>query len=461
MPGEYLDQILKYTSSRSKYAEARFMDIESNALSYRNGSFEGVDFDSEKGYAFRVANNSIAMGFCDSEDWDTIKNTIDIAIRKSNASGKNNISFGRAIKDGWEVQQKKKIGDFSIEDKISILKDNDSCMENDGASVRVNRISDKSINQRYINSVGSDIRGKIFRVAYTYMMGFADSGNFEQSIQQFGASSGFEYIDSLNLENRIYEDAKGLLDSLKATKPDEGNYDIVVGPEISGITAHESCGHPTEYDRIIGREGAQAGESFLAGKRYPFKVGSKNVSIIDNPSLKESYGYYKYDDEGTPSRKRYLYREGMTGEFILNRESAALLGEDSNGGGRSSSWDMEPLGRMSTTYIEPGNYSVDELIDGVKNGIYINSFTEWNIDDIRFNEKYVGKDAFYIKNGKIAGRVKRPTIETNTVKFYSSVDAVGKDLEFYAGTCGKGDPEQGIEVWMGGPHMRLREVHIK
>ena len=122
---------------------------------------------------------------------------------------------------------------------------------------------------------------------------------------------------------------------------------------------------------------------------------------------------------------------------------------------------MEPLARMSTTYIEPGDHGIDELFEGVRNGIYMKSFTEWNIDDIRFNEKYVGKEAYLITNGDISGRVRKPVIETNTIKFYSSVDAVANDLEFSAGMCGKGDPEQGVDVWMGGPHMRLREVYIQ
>ncbi|MGC8609661.1 MAG: TldD/PmbA family protein, partial [Thermoplasmata archaeon] len=187
----------------------------------------------------------------------------------------------------------------------------------------------------------------------------------------------------------------------------------------------------------------------------------ENVSVIDDPTIDGSFGYYRYDDEGIPARKRYLYRKGYTDEFLLNRESAAIIGKEPNGAGRSSDWDMEPLARMSTTYIEPGDYSYEELFESVKRGVYIKSFTEWNIDDIRFNEKYVGSDAYLIENGDITGRVRKPVIETNTVKFYSSIDAVGKDLVFSAGICGKGDPEQGVSVWMGGPHIRLRNVYLK
>ncbi|MEM3676262.1 MAG: TldD/PmbA family protein, partial [Thermoplasmataceae archaeon] len=408
----------------------------------------------------RLLNESISMAFVDSEEWPKIKSAIDRAAAESHRSGKNQLFVGKPYNAAWKVEEKKPILDTDIEDKISILKDSDKAMESAGAAVRMNSLSDKVIKAEFLNSVGARIRSEISRIFYFYLAGVLENGEFEQSTQEFGSSSGYEYIGSLNLPERIAQDVQNLKETLSAPRVVPGIFDLVVGPEISGIVAHESCGHPTEYDRIAGREGAQAGESFLTGKKYPFKIGSEAVSVIDDPTFPGSFGYYLYDDEGVPARKRYLYKKGYTNEFILNRESASLLNIDSNGGGRSSSWDMEPLARMSTTYIEPGNYSFDELFEGIRKGVYIKNFTEWNIDDIRMNEKYVGKEAYLIANGEIAGRIRRPIIETTTIKFYSSVDAVGNDLQFSAGMCGKGDPEQGVDVWMGGPHMRLRGVYI-
>ncbi len=461
MSGELLDKAMEYASSKSRYAEARFMEISTNDLAYRNSQFEGLNFDTESGYAVRVINSSIAMAYSDREDWGRLKEAIDIALKHSQRPGKAGIWEGKPIKDTWSVKQRKKIEDTSIEDRVAMVREFDRIMAGAGATVRVNAVQDKRIRQRYINSLGSDVRGDISRVFYFYMIGVVDNGEFEQSTKEFGSSSGYEYLETLNLEDRITADVRDLHESASAPRPNPGKFDIIVGPEISGIVAHESCGHPTEYDRIVGREGALAGESFLTGKTFPYKIGSDAVSVIDDPSMEGSFGYYRYDDEGVPSRKRYLYRNGYTDEFILNRESASMIGKGSNAGGRSSSWDMEPLARMSTTYIKPGDYKFDELFEGIRRGIYIKSFTEWNIDDMRFNEKYVGKEAYLITNGDISGRVRRPVIETNTIKFYSAVDAVGRDLEFSAGMCGKGDPEQGVDVWMGGPHMRLRGVYIQ
>lgn len=461
MRGDLLDRIIRYASERSKYSEARFMSVESKGLSYRNGIFEGMASVKEEGYAVRVLNRSISMAYFDTGDWDKAKESIDEAVKHSQMPGKDALYEGTDIKDRWKVEERKKIDDMSIDDRIEIVRDMDKLQESFDASVRMNAIGDKKISEVYENSVGSRIEGETSRVSYFYIAGIMEDGEFEQSSEQFGGTGGYEVIDGLHLEERITNDLRDLRESLMAPHPNPGKFDVVVGPEISGIVAHESCGHPTEYDRIVGREGAQAGESFLTGKPEHFRIGADIVSVIDDPTMAKSYGYYQYDDEGIPARKRYLYRNGFTNEYILNRESAARLGVESNGGGRSGSWNLEPLARMSTTYIEPGDYDFNELFEDIRRGIYIKSFTEWNIDDIRFNEKYVGKEAYFIENGDLTGRVKRPVIETNTINFYSSIDAIGKDLQFTAGTCGKGDPEQGVDVWMGGPHLRLRNLYIQ
>lgn len=461
MSGEMIDRVLEYAQSRSGFAEARFMKIRNNRVSYRNGEFDGMSSSSDMGYAVRVVNSSISMAYFNENSWEKAKEIIDIAVKRSMAPGKNRIFSGKPIRDRWKSDQKKRIQDVSLDEKVAIVRDYDKLMGDFEAKIRVNVVADRNIKSHYLNSEGSDIEGDVSRVLYFYLMGVMENGEFEQSTEEFGSTSGYEYLDTIHLPERIESDAESLKQGSLAPRITPGKFDVIVGPEISGIVAHESCGHPTEYDRIIGREGALAGESFLTGKKFPYRIGSDVVNVVDDPSMKGSFGHYRYDDEGIPSRKRYLYKNGYTSEFILNRESSAILGVESNAGGRSSSWDVEPLARMSTTYIEPGDHTFEELFEGVRRGVYIKSFTEWNIDDIRFNEKYVGKEAYLIQNGDLVGRVRRPVLETNTVKFYSSIDAVGDDLQFNAGMCGKGDPEQGVDVWMGGPHVRLRDMYVQ
>ncbi len=461
MSGELIEDLLEIAEKKSKYAEVRYMDETASGALFRNGSFEGASTQKSSGYAVRVLNNSIAMAYSNSEKLDEAKKAVEVAIRQSEHPGKSKIVTSSDGKKEWIVSGKKKVEDFSLEDKISLLKGYDSLMEDLGSKVRRNVLSDHKKRQHFVNTSGADVRGDFSRVSYIYFAGILETGEFEQTTGHYGSTSGYEYLDGLNLEQKIREDIDAIKGAMHSRKMPAERMDLVIGPEISGIVAHESCGHPTEYDRIVGREGALAGESFLTGQTFPVKVGSEVLSVIDDPSMKGSYGFYVYDDEGILSRKRYLYRHGYTDEFIHNRESAAALGVEPNGGGRSSAWNREPLPRMSTTYIEPGSHTFEDLVSDVKNGVFIKNFTEWNIDDIRLNEKYVGKEAYRISNGELKEQVRRPVIETNTINFYSSIDAVGKEMDFFAGMCGKGDPEQGVDTWMGGPNARLRDMYIQ
>ena len=130
----------------------------------------------------------------------------------------------------------------------------------------------------------------------------------------------------------------------------------------------------------------------------------------------------------------------------------------SNGAARATGFDREAVIRMANTYVQPGDQSEEELIEGVKKGVYMRDFTEWNIDDKRFQQKYVGNDAYYIENGKIKYPISKPIIELTTPVLWKSIDAIGKNIEYHTGTCGKGEPMQGVPAFLGGPSIRIKNV---
>jgi TldD protein len=159
-------------------------------------------------------------------------------------------------------------------------------------------------------------------------------------------------------------------------------------------------------------------------------------------------------------RKRYLIKDGKITDFLHNRETAASMGTRSNGSSRAVSYDREPIVRMANTYLEPGDLSFEELVEDVHKGVYVRNFTEWNIDDRRFNQRYTGLEAYLVNDGELGAPVRNPTIEMTTIGLYRAVDAIGDDLRFWGATCGKGDPMQGIPVWTGGPTIRIRDVKL-
>jgi len=317
----------------------------------------------------------------------------------------------------------------------------------------------------YVNSEGSRISSFVPKIDVFVFITVAEQGKTEQAYEQFGYSGGWEAFHEWNATKKIIHNAKILKDVItkgKTVKP--GTMDLICGPEVTGIAAHESCGHPMEADRILGREMSQAGRSFIF-KGGPYwigtRIGSDAVTVVDDPTIEHSYGYYAYDDEGVKARRRYLYKNGLINEFLHNRETAAKLGTKSNASSRSINYDREAIVRMANTFVLPGEMSEEELIEDVKNGVYMKSFTEWNIDDKRFNQRYVGREAHLIENGELKHPVARPVIETTTQKFWTAVDVASKNVRFDAATCGKGDPAQGVPCYTGGPCIRLRGVYVK
>src|SRR5439155_16622806 len=111
-----------------------------------------------------------------------------------------------------------------------------------------------------------------------------------------------------------------------------------------------------------------------------FQVGSPNVTVVDDPTMRNSYGYYEYDDEGIKASERILIDHGRIASFLHNRQTAAECGTISNASSRSVSFDREPTVRMANTYMAPGDHSFDELLEGIKHGIFIKSLMGWNVD---------------------------------------------------------------------------------
>ena len=314
-----------------------------------------------------------------------------------------------------------------------------------------------------MNNEGALVESLIPRVSVTYNLVVFEEGQMEQApFVQRAFSGGLELIEKDQPWEWAAKDVKALQKLIKeGEKPPEGKVDVVISPEVAGIAVHESVGHPYELDRIMGREAAQAGESFVKPEMLGERIGSEVVTVVEDPTVPNSWGFYLYDDEGVKARPRYLIRNGIINEFLMNREYASYLGLKSNAAARALNYNREPIVRMANTYLAPGDHSFEELIEDVKLGVYMVSFNEWNIDDRRFQQRYIGREAYLIENGEIKHPVRKPILEITTKGLWSSVDAVGKEIEFYPGTCGKGEPGQGVPVWMGGAPARLREVVLR
>ena len=472
MERDIADYALEYAGSKEiEYAEVRAQTEKREELILKNGILEAYLSAVNTGFCVRIlADGGIGFASTNKGTKEEAKAIVDLAYKFAKAANRQDkIKFAeeRGVETTWKVEQKKRLEDVGPETKIARFLETDKTLASCGVNTPARMLSCRiNLTEKYfVNTEGSRISSFVPKIGAFGFITVVEQGKTEQAYEQFGYSGGWEAFDEWKMTEKLIHDAnilKEVITKGRTVKP--GAMDLVCGPEVTGIAAHESCGHPMEADRILGREMSQAGRSFIY-EGGPFwigtRIGSDVVTIVDDPTIEHSYGYYEYDDEGIKSRRRYLYKNGIINEFLHNRETAAKLGTRSNASSRAVNYDREAIVRMANTFVPLGDMTEEELIEDVKYGVYMKSFMEWNIDDKRFNQRYVGREAYLIENGELKHPVARPVIETTTMKFWSAVDAVSKNVKFDAATCGKGDPMQGIPVYTGGPSIRLRGVYIK
>jgi TldD protein len=454
----------------ASYAEARFHSVKRAGVLVINGEPVSVTNTVTAGVAIRVVvKGGLGFAATTSVSMDGVRAAVSRAVaaaRTSAAKMKRPVEMGpgRLGRARYSVASVKSFEDIPLDVKVGELVDLYRSVEKERDGFKVSNVvlsytevvEDKLI----VNSDGAYVESSIPRIAVFYNIAATYEGRRANRWNTVGGSGGYELLERLNLRGEVEDDVRSLyLNLVKARSPPRGKMDVILGPEVIGLAVHESAGHPSEADRILGREAAQAGMSFRTtyGDEY---IGSEHVTVVDDPTIPGSYGFYLYDDEGVAAGPRVIYEKGRLAGMLHNRETAAVFGTESNAAARAMDFNSEPIVRMANTYMKPGDYRFEELLEDVREGVYIKKYMEWNIDDVRWGQRYVGLEAYVVRNGDLAEPVRDVALEVTTRDLYSSIDAVGRDLRFFAGTCGKGEPPQGVPVWMGGPHVRLRGVKV-
>lgn len=474
MNEDVLRHIVDYALSLgAEYAEARHQVDETSAMISRNGRLITLGKSVSDGVGIRLIYKGVltfsATNKLDKSNLiDVVKKSVDRAKALTHLIRHPAKFSGDAVgKGSYRAYMLKDFHSVGIDEKIKFLEDLHKTAVNTAKEVKVpttyceyvEHIQKKLI----LNSDGGFIRSEVPRLSITFnlVLHHGSKGTL-QRLMQWGASGGLELLQSWDpirsLESEVTNLEKVLLHGIE---PPKEPIDVIVGSEIVGLIVHESAGHPMEADRILGREAAQAGESYVKPDYFGnFRIGSKYATVIEDPTIPGSYGFYEYDDECVKARPRYLYKEGVINEPLHNRSTAYILRTTSNGSSRSMDYASEPIIRMSNTYLKPGDMGFDELIEDINHGVYIKSYMEWNIDDIRWNQRYVGLESYLIINGELKDMIRNPVLEISTSSFYSKITGADKELRFYPGTCGKGEPPQGMPVWFGGPNVKLSKIKL-
>ncbi|WP_133271337.1 TldD/PmbA family protein [Hymenobacter radiodurans] len=276
------------------------------------------------------------------------------------------------------------------------------------------------------------------------------------------------YKDSYDILEDAALAAKQAKEKITAKSVVPGKYDLVLDPNHLGLTIHESVGHPTELDRVLGYEANYAGTSFATlewrAKKQPY--GSKLVNIVADKLQPGSLGAVGYDDEGVKTKKWDIIKDGVLVDYQKIRDQAAMVGQnESDGCCYADSWSSVQFQRMPNVSLQPGKakLSVDEMIKNVDKGIYIAGRGSFSIDQQRYNSQFGGTVFYAINKGKIDGMLEDVAYQTNTLEFWNSCAAICDESDyrlFGSFFDGKGQPSQVSAVSHGSATTRFNGVNV-
>lgn len=460
---------------------ARYADIRSTLTSVelvkvRNGTVENLVSSTDRAVGIRVLMND-GWGFAatSSDDEESIRRAADRSLEVAAASNiasteKVELSEVEPHVASWSSTYLIDPWSVPLERKIEHLLESTEPMRSES---KIHQVSGEMSSYRqekiFASTVGSWIEQSTTEMGAGIEAIAISDGEFQRRTypNPFGGdyqSRGWEFIEELDLPAiapRIRDEAIALLSAPKAPA---GTFDLVIGSSQLALQVHESCGHPTELDRALGLEISLAGGSFLQPPMLgQFRYGSDLVNIVADATVPQALGSFGYDDDGVPAQRFHLIENGIFVDYLSGRDSAPKIGRLSNGTVRAESASRIPIIRMTNINLEPGDASLDEILSGVKRGIFVDTNKSWSIDDLRLNFQFSCEVAWEIENGRLGRMLRNPLYTGSTPEFWRSCDAVGNRETWRIWglpNCGKGDPLQTMRVAHGAPIARFRKVEM-
>ena len=465
------------SSHGAQYADVRVVNSHDESISVKDGIVEGLNSNETEGLGVRVLVNG-AWGFASSRNLtnDEVDHITDQAIEIAHASAivsGERVDLGPKVTSQGLYQTPVKIDPFSVslEDKLALLLSADGEMAKvKGIRTRRSHATILKVHKFFANTEGAFTEQTICETgggiqATAVGEGEVQVRSYPNAFARQQVTAGWEAMLSWDLPGngqRIASEAVALLTADPC--PSNVTTSLILGGSQLALQVHESCGHPTELDRVYGSEAAYAGTSFLTTEKLNnFQYGSPVVNLTADSVRPYGLGTFGWDDEGVAAQSSPLVKDGLFVGYLMSRETASKLGRYSNGCMRASGWNRIPIIRMVNVSLEPGTWKLDDLIADTEDGIYMDSNRSWSIDDRRYNFQFGTEIGYEIKHGKMGRMLRNCTYTGITPDFWNSCDAIcNADHWVMWGTpnCGKGQPSQVAHTGHGAAPARFRNVKI-
>ena len=460
----------------ASYADVRLDERVQQDITVKNGQLAAVSDDGGEGFGVRVLVDG-AWGFAGSA-WlnrDEVQEVVERAIRIARASARARsvpVDLGPPVTSRGHYRTPVARDPFTVPlgEKVDLLLRADQAMGAvKGVTIREDSMEFIKQTKVFASTEGAYTEQELFESgagieATATSPDEVQNRSYPNSFGRHQGAGGYEYITALQLDlhgQRIGEEAVKLL---SAPQCPSGVKTLILDASQVALQVHESCGHPTELDRVFGMEAAYAGTSFMTPEKLRhLQYGSSKVTITADALTPTGLGTFGWDDEGVPAQRSFLIQEGLFVGYLTSRETASVLGQQSNGTMRADGWNRIPLIRMTNVNLEAGDSSLEQMIAETKDGVYMETNRSWSIDDKRLNFQFGTQLAYEILNGKRGRLLKNATYAGITPEFWNSCDAVAGKSEWRVwglANCGKGQPPQVAHVAHGAAPTRFQNVRV-
>lgn len=460
-------------SRGATYGDIRIIYDRSQTVATRNGQVSSIGKEETLGFGIRViANGSWGFAYSSKINKDEIarvaKQAVDIAVASSKVM-KDPVKLAPepAYETRWQSPYIINPFDVRDETKLDMLMKIDEILRKNKKIVAAETFMDFIEETQYFMSTeGSWIIQNLLRSGAGYSAtAVGNNDQQERSFTPVFKQTGYEMIGNIGLlekAERVREEAVELL-----TCPDlpNGKKTLIITGDQLALQIHESVGHATELDRVLGFEANYAGRSFATPEKMGnFIYGSNIVNIVADATLPTGLGTYGFDDDGVAAQRWHIIQNGILQSYMINRETAPMIGLNrSKGANRAEGFRHIPITRMTNLSLLPGDWEVDDMIKETKDGILMDKNRCWSIDQHRLNFQFGVEYAYEIKNGKKGKVFKNANYQGITPHFWATCDAIAKEkywVPIGVPNCGKGQPGQRAEMSHGCSFARFKNVEV-
>ena len=458
------------------YADVRIVRRREQNAMVKSGQVEGLSLGETEGFGVRVLVDG-AWGFASSGRMDgaAVDAVAGLAVRIARASARHahrpvRLDDRPPAAGRYETPVHEDPFEVPIDRTVDLLLAAERAMAGVAgvATTKADyhafrewktfQATDGSATDQVITHVGAGLEVQAADADDMQRRSYPESGGYR--------AAGYEHVRSLDLVARAPGLAEEAVALLAAPVLPPGRRTIVLHPSQLYLQIHESCGHPTELDRVFGTEAAYAGTSFLTTDKLEagFRYGSELVTLVGDATTPGGLGTFGWDDEGVVAQRVPLVSEGLFSGYLSSRETAPRIGRSSGGAMRADGWNRLPLIRMTNINLEPRpGMSLEDIIADTDDGLYLESNRSWSIDDRRLNFQFGVELAREIRGGRLGRLYRNATYTGITPRFWGSCDAVADERSWMlvgVTNCGKGQPGQGMHVGHGCSGARFRDVEV-